>query len=197
MQTNVYSTENLLHLNSLKSLVPEILHAYATYNSAVLKAGALNRKEKETIALSLASAIQCPYCIDIHTRSAKTEGASLEELSEAIFIAAAVKGESTFMQQEEITGQSNELNECQETSKNFFDSAFQAGKLSPKMKEIIALAVSHLLKCSFSIKKHTKNAKAAGVSQEEQMEAIFIASVICSGGVYMQMANMISVYNES
>jgi AhpD family alkylhydroperoxidase len=53
--------------------------------------GAIPRKYRELIALGVALTTQCPYCIDVHIKAAKTAGASREQITESTFIAAALR----------------------------------------------------------------------------------------------------------
>ena len=53
--------------------------------------GAIPRKYRELIALAVACTTQCPYCLDVHTRNAKKAGATREEVTEAAFLAAALR----------------------------------------------------------------------------------------------------------
>ena len=40
----------------------------------------------------MAHAIQCPYCIDAYTSGALEKGADLDQLTEAVHVAAAIRG---------------------------------------------------------------------------------------------------------
>ncbi len=53
--------------------------------------GAIPRKYRELIALSVVLTTQCPYCIEVHVKAAKTAGESREEITESTFIAAALR----------------------------------------------------------------------------------------------------------
>lgn len=53
--------------------------------------GVIPPKYRELISLAVALTTQCTYCIDVHTRQALKDGASNEELSETVFIAAALR----------------------------------------------------------------------------------------------------------
>jgi AhpD family alkylhydroperoxidase len=55
-----------------------------------LKDGKLSGKFKEMIAVAVAHATQCPYCIDVHTKNAVMLGCSNEELAEAIMVTSAL-----------------------------------------------------------------------------------------------------------
>jgi AhpD family alkylhydroperoxidase len=53
--------------------------------------GALPKKTKQLIAVAVAHTTQCPYCIQGHTRLAVREGASPQEIMEAIWVAAEMR----------------------------------------------------------------------------------------------------------
>ena len=57
--------------------------------------GIIPRKYRELIALGVAFTTQCAYCIDAHTRQARANGATKQEIAEAAFVAAAVKAGGT------------------------------------------------------------------------------------------------------
>jgi alkylhydroperoxidase/carboxymuconolactone decarboxylase family protein len=63
----------------------------------VMAAGALTVREKALIALAVAHAVQCPYCIDAHTRASMGAGSNMEEMTEAIHVAAAIRGGATLI----------------------------------------------------------------------------------------------------
>ena len=54
--------------------------------------GALTAREKSLIALGVAFAVQCPYCIDAYTRDTLEKGCDPEQLTEVAHVAAAIKG---------------------------------------------------------------------------------------------------------
>ena len=56
---------------------------------------ALDGKTKELMGLAVASQIPCQYCIYFHTEAAKLNGATDEEIKEAIAMAAIVRHWST------------------------------------------------------------------------------------------------------
>jgi AhpD family alkylhydroperoxidase len=63
---------------------------------------ALSNKEKELIGLAVAAQIPCPYCIYFHTESAKADGASDEEIKEAIAMSAITRHWSTVLNGSQI-----------------------------------------------------------------------------------------------
>src|SRR5438552_9701725 len=66
-----------------------------------------------------------------------------------------------------------------------FDSkVFEEGALSVKTKELIAVATAHITQCPYCIDTHTKRAKAAGATDEEVAESIFVAMALRAGGSF-------------
>lgn len=58
----------------------------------VFEEGALSSREKSLIALAVAHAIQCPYCIDAYTTDSLEKGADEAMMMEAVHVAAAIRG---------------------------------------------------------------------------------------------------------
>lgn len=79
---------------------------------------------------------------------------------------------------------------------NFSKEVFKEGALDDKTKQIIAVAVAHVTQCPYCIKGHTKQAKLRGASNEELMEAIWVASEMRAGGAYAHAALAIDVMEE-
>jgi AhpD family alkylhydroperoxidase len=69
-------------------LAPETSAAFKKFSQAVFAEGALPTKTKQLIAVAVAHATQCPYCIRGHTEAALKQGASEQELMEAIWVSA-------------------------------------------------------------------------------------------------------------
>ena len=51
-----------------------------------------------------------------------------------------------------------------------------------KTKELIAIAVGHVTQCPYCIDVHTKKAIAAGATEQEVAESIFVAIALRAGG---------------
>ncbi|MEK3799300.1 carboxymuconolactone decarboxylase family protein [Peribacillus sp. FSL H8-0477] len=217
MTKSLYQKEHLVHLNRIKNLAPEQLHAFAEFNSTVLKEGALSRKEKEIIAVAIAHVTECPYCIDIHTNSAKAEGATLEELVEAVFVVSGLEAGSAVTHSTHMSNaldtDANDALYNRSNLKNldqlkaaapegfaaysqFSAAAMKAGTLTAKFKEIIAVAVAHATQCPYCIDVHTKNADKQGATKEELAEAVLVTAALLAGGAYAHITNLIESYGE-
>ncbi len=79
-----------------RELAPDAEAAFRAFSRAVFQPGALSRKTKELIAVAVAHVTQCPYCIQGHTRAAAREGASNEEIMEAIWVASEMRAGAAF-----------------------------------------------------------------------------------------------------
>jgi len=75
------------NLRDLRQATPEVMKAFAAISQAALAPKALDTKTKELIALAIAVAIRCDDCIAFHAKSALQQGASHEEVTEALAMA--------------------------------------------------------------------------------------------------------------
>ena len=74
-----------------RDLAPEVEKAFEQFSSAVFREGALSTKTKQLIAVAVAHVTQCPYCIRGHAKAARRDGATPEEIMEAIWVAAEMR----------------------------------------------------------------------------------------------------------
>ncbi len=79
-----------------RELAPEIEKAFRAFSDAAFADGALPRKLKQLIAVAVAHTTQCPYCIRGHTHAALRDGASEQEIMEAIWVAAEMRAGGAF-----------------------------------------------------------------------------------------------------
>jgi 4-carboxymuconolactone decarboxylase len=90
-----YRAEDLERFAEIGADAPELWRLFAQCYAQVFAASALSRREKALIALAVAHALQCPYCIDAYTQESLTQGADLPQMTEAIHVAAAIRGGAT------------------------------------------------------------------------------------------------------
>ena len=64
---------------------------------SVFQEGALTEREKSLIALAVAHAIQCPYCIEAYSSSCLVKGADEEQMMEAVHVASAIRAGTTLV----------------------------------------------------------------------------------------------------
>ena len=85
--------------------------------------------------------------------------------------------------------------EAEKAFQLFSKQVFAEGALSAKMKQIIAVAVAHVTQCPYCIRGHTKAALRHGATQEELMEAIWVAAEMRAGGAYAHATLMLETLN--
>lgn len=66
----------------------------------------------------------------------------------------------------------------------FSRQVFADGALPEKTKQLIAVAVAHVTQCPYCIRGHTRLAHRKGATEQEIMEAIWVASEMRAGGAY-------------
>ena len=72
-------------------LAPAPAESFRAFSKSVFADGALSSKAKQLIAVAVAHVTQCPFCIRGHTRAALRQGATPEEIMEAIWVAAEMR----------------------------------------------------------------------------------------------------------
>ena len=79
-----------------RHLAPTIHKAFRDFSREVFRAGAVSVRVKELIALAVAHVTQCSHCIETHARRARTNGASEQELMEAVWVAAEMRAGAAY-----------------------------------------------------------------------------------------------------
>ena len=87
-----YKPEHLPKFSDIKEGNEELARLFFAYYGKVFQDGALTAREKALIALAVAHTVQCPYCIDAYTTSCLEKGSDLEQMTEAIHVATAIRG---------------------------------------------------------------------------------------------------------
>jgi 4-carboxymuconolactone decarboxylase len=87
-----YNPEHLQQFRQISEGSPELAQSFFAYYQAVFEPGALSCREKALIALAVAHTIQCPYCIDAYTQESLKQGSDVEQMTEAIHVATAIRG---------------------------------------------------------------------------------------------------------
>jgi 4-carboxymuconolactone decarboxylase len=87
-----YDPADLAKFGEIGKDAPELAKKFFDYYGAVFAEGELTEREKALIALAVAHAVQCPYCIDAYTRACLDKGSNLAEMTEALHVANAIRG---------------------------------------------------------------------------------------------------------
>ena len=86
--------------------------------------------------------------------------------------------------------------ETEKAFQAFSRQVFTEGALSAKMKQLIAVAVAHVTQCPYCISGHTKAALRHGASEQELMEAIWVASEMRAGAAFAHATLALATMEE-
>ena len=76
----------------LRRGAPGEFKGFMALNAAAARTdGAVPIKYRELMSVAIALTTQCVYCIETHVAAAKAAGASMEEIAETVFVAAAMR----------------------------------------------------------------------------------------------------------
>ena len=87
-----YKPEDLPKFEEIGNDASELATKFFEYYGAVFAEGELSEREKSLIALAVAHAIQCPYCIDAYTQACLEKGSNITEMTEAVHVVTAIRG---------------------------------------------------------------------------------------------------------
>lgn len=92
MENHYYNEADLAKFGSITEFQKELGDKFFAWYGEVFKDSSLTAKEKSLIALAVAHAVQCPYCIDAYSNDAYEKGWSEAQMMEAVHVAAAIRG---------------------------------------------------------------------------------------------------------
>ncbi|MCB1504983.1 MAG: carboxymuconolactone decarboxylase family protein [Hyphomicrobiaceae bacterium] len=84
------------HADHRRELAPQAEDAFRAFSKAVFADGALDARTKQLIAVATAHVTQCPWCIEGHVKAARREGASDEQIMEAVWVAAEMRAGAAY-----------------------------------------------------------------------------------------------------
>lgn len=80
---------------------------------------------------------------------------------------------------------------------DFEQAVFAPGHLSPKIKELIAVAVTHVTQCGACLTLHTRNARLLGATEGEIAEAVMVAAELRAGAAIGQFATTLQAIRST
>jgi 4-carboxymuconolactone decarboxylase len=90
--SDYYEAGDLAQFSAIGENAPELAQKFFAWYGATFADGALSAREKSLMALAVAHAVKCPYCIDAYTQDSLAKGYDLDQLTEAVHVAAAITG---------------------------------------------------------------------------------------------------------
>ena len=92
MENHYYNSKDLGKFGDIAAFQKPLADKFFDWYTEVFKDSELSAKEKSLIALAVAHAVQCPYCIDAYSGDAFEKGWSESQMMEAVHVASAIKG---------------------------------------------------------------------------------------------------------
>jgi len=105
----------------------------------------------------------------------------------------------TYYNTEDLRKFKNITDWSEELGEKFFEyygSVFKEGALTAREKSLIALAVSHVVKCPYCIDAYTKDGLQKGITKEEMMEAVHVGAAIESGATMVHAVQIMNKYEK-
>ena len=87
-----YDPMDLDKFSDMGKNAPELCKKFSELYGNVFAEGALTEREKALIALAVSHAVQCSYCIDAYSQECLEKGSNLDQMTEAVHVAAAIRG---------------------------------------------------------------------------------------------------------
>jgi len=97
MAKHYFDPEDLKKFGNIGDWQKPMADKFFAWYGEVMKEGALTEREKSLIALGVAHALQCPYCIDAYTSACLEKGSDEEQMMEAVQVAAAIRAGTTLV----------------------------------------------------------------------------------------------------
>lgn len=92
MENHYYNAKDLNKFGNVTEYQKELGDKFFDWYNTVFADSALSAREKSLIALAVAHAVQCPYCIDAYSSDAYEKGWSEAQMMEAVHVASAIRG---------------------------------------------------------------------------------------------------------
>lgn len=108
-ENHYYNAADLAKFSNIGRANKEAADKFFAYYNHVMSAGALSEREKALIALAVAHALKCPYCIDAYTSTCLEKGADEPQMSEAVQVAAAMAAGITLVHSVQMMNKIDEL----------------------------------------------------------------------------------------
>lgn len=109
MAETYYNPADLNKFGNVTEWQKELGDKFFDYYGKVFQPGALTSREKTLIALAVAHAIQCPYCIDAYTTDSVKKGLTEEEMMEAVHVTTAIRGGASLVHGVQMMNKTKDL----------------------------------------------------------------------------------------
>ena len=98
MESTYYNSEHLPNFGKISEGNPELAEKFFAYYGSVFAEGALSVREKALIALAVLShCFSARTVLRAYTKECLQQGSDLEEMTEAVHVATAIRGGSSLI----------------------------------------------------------------------------------------------------
>lgn len=104
-----YNSEDLKKFGNIAEFQKPLADKFFSYYGEVFAEGALSAREKSLIALAVAHAVQCPYCIDAYSVDTVEKGYTDAQIMEAVHVAAAIRGGASLVHATQMMNKVKEI----------------------------------------------------------------------------------------
>ena len=80
--SHYYDDHDLSRFGDMGRNAPDLWEKFNDWYQATFQEGSLSGREKALIALGVAHALQCPYCIDAWSQECLEKGSNLDQMTE-------------------------------------------------------------------------------------------------------------------
>lgn len=108
-----YRKELTGRIGELGKLSPDTVRGYQALSGAGAKTSQLDAKTRELIALAVSVTTRCDGCITVHTGEALKQGATREEVAEALGVAVALNAGAAMVYSARVMDAMNQHAEAQ------------------------------------------------------------------------------------
>lgn len=109
MNNTYYQSDDLKKFSSIGEFQKELADKFFSWYGDVFRESVLSAREKSLIALAVAHAVQCPYCIDAYSTDCLEKGYTEAQMMEAVHVAAAIRGGATLVHGVQMMNKVNQL----------------------------------------------------------------------------------------
>ena len=109
MKSTYYDPKDLKKFGNISEWQPDLAKKFFEWYGAAFQDGALTAREKSLIALAVAHAIQCPYCIDAYTTDSLQKGYTEAQMMEAVHVTAAIRGGASLVHGVQMMNRADEV----------------------------------------------------------------------------------------
>lgn len=107
--SSYYEAEDLKKFPEITRVNEALGNKFFDYYQSTMAEGALSEREKALIALAVAHALKCPYCIDAYAQTCLEKGADEEQMNEAVHVAATMAAGVTLVHSVQMMNKIDEL----------------------------------------------------------------------------------------